>query len=176
MQFGHAGWNRLSNHHQLVYEMPLQVAMQFHAAAPPSAQVKAYRSLEELPASVVSYLTNEHGGHVVALLESTFRGGATLFLVMYEGSPANMLWGKRGAPERRWYLPLTSTDVVLYGAHTSPQYRGLNLMGLAMEFAFALFSAQTERFLVDVKIWNKPSIRGIEKAGFRFLMKTKPLA
>jgi hypothetical protein len=138
--------------------------------------VQAYHSIEEIPVGFVNDLASEHGSELLPELVSTFGGGATLFLVLYDGRPASMLWAKRGRFVKRWYLPLADTDVVLYGWHTSPQYRGLNLIGLAMESAIGCFAAQTERFLADVKIWNKPSIRAMEKAGFRFVLRAKPLA
>jgi hypothetical protein len=168
--------NRVINHQQLVFELPREVAGQYHAAAPASAQVLNYRSLAEIPCSFIDVLVDEHGLELKSDLVKTFRGGATLFLVLYEGRPATMLWAKRGIYVTRWYLPLTESDVVLYGWHTSPQYRGMNLIGVAMESAIACFSGETNRFLADVKTWNKPSIRAMEKAGFRFLLKSKPLA
>lgn len=172
---GQTAWNRVARHRQLIYELPREVANQFHAEAPASARVYRYRSIEEIPDDLVNHLTSEHGMHLVPELVGTFKSGATLFLVVYDNRPVSMLWAKRGTSIKRWYLPLGESDVVLYGWHTSPEYRGLNLIGLAMETAIGGFSAQTERFLADVKIWNKPSIRAMEKAGFRFVSKAKPL-
>ena len=174
-QAARAAWNRVANHQQLVYELPRQRAVEFHAAAPDSARVETYTSIGQIPGSVLADLENELGEQLLAQLEDTFRSGSTLFLVLYKGRAASILWARRGAPERRWYLPLGSSDVVLYGWHTSPEYRGLNLIGLAMQTAIAVGSATTDRFLADVKVWNKPSIRAMEKAGFRMVLKTKPL-
>lgn len=174
-QAARAAWNRVANHQQLVYELPRQRAVEFRAAAPASARVETFTSIGQMPGSVLAELTNELGEQLLAQLERTFRNGATLFLVQYQGRAASFLWARRGAPERRWYLPLGSSDVVLYDWHTSPEYRGLNLIGLAMQSAIASFSATTDRFLADVKIWNKPSIRAMEKAGFRMVLTTKPL-
>jgi hypothetical protein len=174
-QAARAAWNRVANHQQLVYELPRQRAVEFHAAAPDSARVERYTSIAELPRSVLADLEHELGEQLLAQLERTFRSGATLFVVLYQGRAASMLWARRGAPGKRWYLPLGNSDVVLYGWHTSHEYRGLNLIGLAMQSAIASCSATTDRYLADVKVWNKPSIRAMEKAGFRMVLKTKPL-
>jgi hypothetical protein len=175
MQAAWAAWNRVANHEQLVYELPRERAVEFQATAPDSARVERFMSIDHIPDGVLVELTNELGDHLPAQIEATFRSGATLFLVLYQGRAASILWAKRGAAGRRWYLPLHSSDVVLYGWHTYPEYRGLNLIGLAMQSAIACFSATTDRFLADVKVWNKPSIRAMEKAGFRMVLKTKPL-
>lgn len=171
-----AVWNRVFNHQQLVYELPCHLAVQFHAIALDSVRVEVYRSLDQMPAASISSLAVEHGSQLVPLLEDGFRGGATLFVVEYHGVPASILWAKPGALAKRWYVPLSSSDVVLYGWHTSPEHRGRNLIGHAMQSAIAYFSPAAKRFLADVRIWNTPSIRAMEKAGFRIVARAKPLS
>jgi len=104
-----------------------------------------------------------------------FAAGAILYIVRADRA-ASILWAKPGHLVRKdWYIPLSETDLVLYGWETRPEMRGRGLIGIAIAAAARDHAQHFDRLLADVRIWNSASIRAMEKAGFQRIGEFAPL-
>ena len=74
----------------------------------------------------------------------------------------------RGDRKSSWFFPLTPQCAVISHCVTLPACRGLGLYPMTLgHIVRELAKDGITRFYVDCDDWNVPSVRGIERAGFR---------
>jgi hypothetical protein len=168
-------WRRAFAHRQLVYELARDSTATSPAELPAGARITRYRSIGELPKSMLSSLAADHGESFIENARTTLEGGAILYILEMDDRPASFLWARSGALIPRWYVPLSAADMVLYGWFTLPEFRGTGLIRHAIARSMQDAPSEVRRFLADVRVWNKPSIRAMERVGFRYVTSAKPL-
>lgn len=166
-------WRRVFRHRQLVFELSADAAAEL-AAPTARAQIHTYREPAELSPALRAEFTAHHGPSFVAYVETTLRNGATLYVLQDDDHIASLLWAKRGDRVSNWYVPVGASDVILYGWWTDPHRRGQGLIRLLIAAATRDALPQARRFLADVRVWNTPSIRAMERVGFRRIAEAKP--
>jgi hypothetical protein len=169
-------WNRVAHHEQLVFEWPIEVARTYRSGGLQQTSVAIFQTRAEVPNAIVEHIVKHEGGWFIQQMDAVFPRGANLVVVICDGLPASFLWARRAENLAVWYVPLNPSDNVLFGWHTTPSKRGQGLIGVALQATVQHFESQTTRFLADVKAWNTPSIRSMQKAGFRLVAKSKPLS
>jgi RimJ/RimL family protein N-acetyltransferase len=103
-------------------------------------------------------------------LAPLFGAGGVLWIGRLDGQIANVGWTRTGDCVRTWFFPLADHWVVLSHFLTLPVSRGRGLYSCLMSHIVNRLAADgIDRFFIDCADWNLPSIRGIEKLGFRRL-------
>lgn len=123
--------------------------------------------LEEVPAAFREGFDAEAGPAGLGSDGGELERHAVLWLARLDGRPAAAMLSRRGEHYRRWLVPIGSADLVLYKARTLPSLRGRGVYPALMREIVARELPAGGRAFVDCKVHNAPSIRGIEKAGFR---------
>lgn len=140
-------------------------------------EVAGYESRDEIPETDLAALAELKGGWELleADLEAFFScggGGETFWLAKIDGNVAGYLWTVRGGFDGFYLIPLTSEDAVVIGVLTFPDYRGRGLMrDLVVQAAVTLADQGVLRMVAGVYTWNRASVSGFRKAGFRIVAK-----
>lgn len=108
--------------------------------------------------------------------EEELRQGAVLWTGRWRGAIGSAWMSRPGALFRAWFVPLGPADLVLFRGRTSPALRGLGLSPAMMRAIVARELRPGGKAYVDVSVHNAPSIRAIEKAGFRRVATMKPVS
>jgi GNAT superfamily N-acetyltransferase len=99
-----------------------------------------------------------------------FEKGAILWLLRSESKICGSLWSIRGRMVEPYYIPLTTNDIVIFDTFTFPDQRGKNINSILINHVMVRLRDQgATRVFGHVKIWNKPSIRALEKTPYRQL-------
>lgn len=108
-------------------------------------------------------------------IRSAFGRGSVLWVGYRDQLPAVFLWTRRGDRFDHWFIPLEPEDIVTFAMVTLPEHRGVGLAPTMMRHVIAVERGPGGRALIDSAVWNKPSIRAIEKVGYRPIGRMKPL-
>ncbi len=94
--------------------------------------------------------------------------GGTLWIGRLHGRLSNVGWSRAGNKVRTYFFPLQPNDILLSHFVTLPAFRQRGLFRSIMAFMLCKLALQhAKRFYIDCCDWNIPSIRGIERFGFR---------
>jgi RimJ/RimL family protein N-acetyltransferase len=104
------------------------------------------------------------------------RAGAALWIGRLDGAVAGAWMSRPGALFRAWFVPLRAGDLVLFRGTTAPELRGRGVSPAMMREIVARDLPPGGSAYVDVSVHNAPSIRAIEKAGFRRIATLKPIS
>ena len=142
---------------------------------PDSLRVERYVREQDIPKEYTEQLVAEG----ISLLLPTWRRGfarhGVLWLGLIDGHVVAHQWTRLGMHIPRWYIPLRDEDVVIFAVGTLPRWRGRGICPAMMRHIIASEARGQGRAWVDCSEWNAPSIRAIEKAGFRRFAVKKPL-
>lgn len=152
----------------------------FLASVPerPLTHVRAFTSLEEVPALVLEELHNagtiddrrpSSQDEVTLSLKRLFSKGA-VFWTCFEGPRlAGYLWSIRGSRERPCYhfVPLGSTEAVFLAHEIFPAFRGHGLNSTMTHLVMAeLGLSGVRQVYVDIELTNARSLRSFSKTVF----------
>jgi GNAT superfamily N-acetyltransferase len=145
------------------------------AAPPPGVDVLHVAGAADLSPALRRQIVDGLGPRMDATTEALFAAGAELHLATRGERVIALLWTRYGRDVVHWFIPLRASDVVLYAAATLPAHRGLGVMSwLIAELTRGRIVADAKAY-ADAKIWNRPAIRAIEKAGYRRVARMRPL-
>jgi len=103
------------------------------------------------------------------------RSGSRLWYGLVDGRLAVVLFTRRGHQFRNWFTPLQPSDMVIFRVRTYPEFRGRGLAPSLMRYAMHESLQNGDCSFIDCGTDNQPSIRSIEKAGFRKIATMKPI-
>ena len=93
--------------------------------------------------------------------------GGVLWAAKYKKRLASYVWTVRGSYPTGFMFPIGSRDADLASGYTFPEYRGLGILPELYRYIFwQLGNEGVQRLFALVYVWNKPSIRALDKAGF----------
>jgi len=168
-------WRRVAKHRQWIFEAPVAVLKQAGTPVEAGLCIRVTEQHGVHHADDLTPYTEAFGSGFIEEYRRTLSSGAVLFTVVEGSRPVTVLWAKPAAQIKSWYVALMPGDVVFYGWYTVPSHRGKGLIGACIAAAAAYYESRgATRVLADVKVWNTPSIRAMERAGFKFLLETKP--
>lgn len=102
--------------------------------------------------------------------------GAALWIGRLNGAVASAWMSRPGSLFRAWFVPLRVSDLVLFRGTTGPEFRGRGVSPAMMREIVARALPLGSDAYVDVAVHNAPSIRAIEKAGFRRIATLRPIS
>jgi len=145
------------------------------AEAPDGLNIARYADLKEIPQQVLAELVDSHGPQFVDNLRKELAGQAVLWVGLINGRIAGSLLTRLGCHITRWFVPLRDHDLIIFAVGTVPEYRGRGIAPTMMRHTMVTELEDDGRAFIDCKIWNKASIRSIQKAGFRWIATKKPI-
>ncbi|MCH8822881.1 MAG: GNAT family N-acetyltransferase [Planctomycetes bacterium] len=138
-------------------------------------RVEYYCQIDEVPQHIVDSILHEEGFFYLNTIRQEFEQNGQLYVGVLHERTVALMWVRKGKYIEQWFVPLTDEDYVLYGMLTFPQYRGRGLIrALAFE-AMRKYGDMGGTAHIDCRVWNRSSIRAIEKLGFEKIATARPL-
>lgn len=131
---------------------------------------------EQLSITLRIELEKAVGAERVAMDAWEMEHGAALWVARVDGRIAGLSMSRRGDRFRKWFVPLTCDDVVIFRNMTLPGFRGRGVCPSLMRHILKEERRPRGRAFIDCRVYNLASIRSIEKAGFRRIGKSRPLS
>lgn len=134
-----------------------------------------YERLEDVPMNVREAIMAQGGQRTLNTDEREIEQNATMWASFCGEDLASVLFTRRGAHFRQWFVPLEDNDIVIFRVRTHSQFRGKGLAPSLMSYALHESLGAGEAAYIDCRVYNQPSIRSIEKAGFQHVATMKPI-
>jgi len=138
-------------------------------------QIDEFSKSNPAPDSWISFFSCSLGQDLSQECDDEFRNNGILWIATLDNAPVAYQWHRWGKDIKRWFVPLAPNDGVIFNTFTVPQFRGRGIaarMQCHISKHVRTFGGQV---FIDVSIWNKPSIRAIEKSGFARIAVMRPL-
>ncbi len=132
--------------------------------------------IEDIPASLLKQLNNafsEQAMHINLILVK--HCGCTFCLGFIYDEPVCIGLARKASRIPKWFIDLEPDDVVLMRGATVPTHRGKGISPCLQQTAASLFPVERINVYIDASIYNAPSLRSIEKAGFKRICKKKSI-
>lgn len=136
--------------------------------------VSRYETLENLPKSILDELIRGDGDEFLPRTTEEFADHGVLWVATIEGQVAGYQWSRRGDIVRDWHFELNESDVVIFSTVTFHEFRGRGVAGAILAHICDEVPPGG-RACADCMVWNAPSIRVFEKAGFLKVAERKPM-
>lgn len=135
-----------------------------------------YERFEDVPPEVREAIIAAGGQKALDTDEREMRQNGVMWAAFCDGGLASVLFTRCGAYFRQWFVPLEDGDVVIFRVRTYPQFRGRGIAPSLMRHAFHECLSDGGAAYIDCRVYNHPSIRSIEKAGFEHIATMKPIS
>lgn len=169
-------WRRLAAAYNAIFRRRNHVYRWEPAPAKvPDLLVERYERADAVPFAARQAIESWGGEQAWRQDVEELRQGAVLWTGRWEGEIGSAWMSRPGRLFRAWFVPLGPEDLVLFRGRTSPALRGRGLSPAMMRAIIARELRPGGTAYVDVKVHNAPSIRAIEKAGFRRVATMKPV-
>lgn len=132
-------------------------------------------SSSDLHESIRSQIREDGGERRLSMDCRELDEQATLWIALVDGNVASTVFTRRGAQFKRWFLPLRPEDVVVFRLRTYEAYRGRGLAPSLIRFAMHHTVTSPGCAFIDCRTYNMPSIRCIEKSGFKRIAKMRTI-
>ena len=109
----------------------------------------------------------EEGPESISQLRQNFTQCGILWLGLIDQSVVAYQFSRRGCNTTRYLVNLRPEDLVIYATMTFAKWRGRGINPAMMQYIVEKELAGRGTAYVNCKGWNKASIRGILKAGFK---------
>ena len=162
------GRNRNPVHRSVLYRT-LRAPAQGGSVAE-NLQISRHTAWTELTNTQQESILDHGGPRMKKEFEHLFQAGSVLWLGELDGRFAGVCWHSRPVNRQDYFVPLTASDTVIYACFVLPEFRGRGIYPRMLQSLItSLLAEGLESVYIDCKIWNQPSIRGIEKAGFEYI-------
>jgi RimJ/RimL family protein N-acetyltransferase len=165
-----AAFNRIfrGRHHVYLHERAV-------APARAALSVERFDRPEDVPDDIREAVVRWGGEKAWIWDALEMNDGAAFWIGRLRGAVASAWMSRPGSLFRAWFVPLRAEDVVLFRGRTAPELRGRGVGPAMMGEIVARALPSGGRAYVDVAVHNAPSIRAIEKAGFRRIATLRPV-
>jgi RimJ/RimL family protein N-acetyltransferase len=127
-----------------------------------------YGGFDQLSNDVRAQLTAKDPASDTRQLLRKFADGRELWVGDILGTVAVVCWSRSRLRRIDYFLPLEPTDSTILSCYTVSGFRGRGFYPALLQHMVNTFISQGQtRIFIDCLTSNFPSIRGIEKAGFR---------
>lgn len=164
--FVHIGRRLCPVYRSIVFEMDAPAEA---ATLVPSLSISRYTSLAEIDDASLRIFRETYGMRLVHECERLFLMGAHLWLGFWDGQVAGICWSRSGLTRSDYFVPLQESDATILSCFTFPPFRGRGIYPAMLRYIASTLKDDRgiRRIFIDCRSYNRPSLRGIEKAGFR---------
>ncbi len=134
-----------------------------------------YDDYDDIPENVIADISANNNQRRLATDKLELTENATLWVAFVNGHVATTVFTRKGEHCRRWFVSLQPDDVIIFRLHTRPQFRGRGLAPSLIHHAAHSSTSAFGNVFIDCRTYNKPSIRCIEKAGFKCIATMKTI-
>ena len=134
-----------------------------------------YDSFEMIPEQVKKEICGAGDPARLEMDKLELSENAVLWIASRNGKVASIVFTRKGLHFRRWFLPLQPDDVVVFRLHTHPEFRGRGIAPALIQHAVKTVLDKPGHAYMDCRTYNKPSIRCIQKAGFKCVATKKTI-
>lgn len=127
---------------------------------------RKFETIEGIPASIIDAIVSDGGDHRLTMDRQELSENATMWVAIVDGRLASTVFTRRSCFFKRWFLPLSKADVVVFRLQTHADFRGRGLAPSLIRHCLHQQMKPEGRAYIDCRTYNKPSIRCIEKSGF----------
>ena len=147
----------------------------YEAVADGAVRFVRYAEHRAVPAEVLAVIKRHGGERALGKDRAEMQCGAALWVAFIGDEVAGTSMSRRGRDFRSWFVPLADEDIVIFRNRTYPEHRGKGVCPRMMRHIMHTELAEGGMAYVDCRVYNKPSIRSIEKAGFELMATMKPI-
>ena len=162
-------WFRNRNH-IFVHREP------FDAVSVIQANIVRYDCFEDVPAEVMASAASYGGQCIIEEDRREVEMSAVMWVAFIGERLAGVSFTRRGRHFKGWFAELQDNDIVIFRMRTYPKYCGRGIAPLLMRHAMSSLLQRGDLACIDCRVYNKPSIRSIHKAGFERFATMKPIA
>lgn len=137
---------------------------------------KRYSTFEQIPSQVRDGFIATGRDQVLACDRRELDEGATMWAVFIGDELASVIFTRQSGAFRRWFVELGENDIVFIRGRTDIRFRGRGLLPSLMRYAMHNCLKEGGSAYLDCRVYNKPSIRAIQKTGFSCIATMKPLS
>ena len=166
-------FNRLCRHRNNVYLFDPSLSV---PPNPPGVRFERYDQAALVPEHVRQTICQAEGSASFDVDILEIQDNAVYWAAYLDDRVAGTMLSRSAVHFRRWFVPLESQDMVLFRARTLPAFRGRGVYPALMRHMIAQDLRPEGHAYVDCRVYNTPSARGIERAGFRKIATMKPLS
>jgi GNAT superfamily N-acetyltransferase len=169
-----AAWNHAFNEYNFVFRYDKSVAVD--PRTPEGFSVRRMADAAELTPEFLAMLAREFEVKTPETFPTFVGAKGCVLWVAYGGDrPACITLSRRGRHIPRWFLELRPDDVLLFRVKTAADFRGKGFSPALTRHILAEELRDGGNAYWDCRVYNRPSIRAAEKAGFRIVAKMKPI-
>ncbi len=134
-----------------------------------------YAHFEELPDHVRAAIAHYGGRKILKMDQQEMEQSADIWIAIIDQQLAGVLFTRKGKKFRRWFVEIKDDDMVIFRMRTYPAFRGRGVAPSLMRYAMHHSLQGGHKAYIDCRVYNKPSIRAIQKAGFKQFATMKPI-
>ncbi len=121
-------------------------------------------------------IKRQGGQKTLTIDHSELEQNGIMWAAFLDKQLTGVLFTRRGIHFNRWFVKLQHDDIVIFRVRTYPEFRGQGIAPALMNYAINNSLASGDNAYIDCRVYNKPSIRSIEKAGFSLIATMKPIS
>lgn len=148
----------------------------FELKKPKICETLRFDKFEDIPEYIRSVIIQKSGPQTLAGDRREMDHAAVMWAAIYDQTLAGVLFSRKGKDFRKWFVKLKDQDLILFRMRTYPEFRGRGIAPFLMCYAMHHSLADGYRAFIDCRVYNKSSIRAIEKSGFDLLSTMKPIS
>ncbi|MCC5887223.1 MAG: GNAT family N-acetyltransferase [Gammaproteobacteria bacterium] len=147
-------------------------------STPPTFEFRfdRYERFEDIPGLVRQSIVTAEGEESLQKLHLEMTAGAVLWTAHHDDLLVGRRMSRQGRFFRAWFVTLADEDVVIFRGKTLPEHRGRGISPAMMKHIMASELKDGGVAYSDCRVYNYPSIRSLEKAGFRRFAKMRPIS
>ena len=130
---------------------------------------RCFRSFAELPENVKADISVDPDPSRLEMDKRELDDNAILWAALVNGHVTATAFTRKGEHYHGWFLEIQPDDVVVFRLRTHPDFRGRGFAPSLIRHALHEIMDKPRRAYIDCRIYNKASIRCIEKSGFTYV-------
>ena len=135
----------------------------------------SYKSFESLPEQTRIDMCED--GSIIQLNQNKLEleENAILWIASVNSHMVSFVFTRQGKYFKNWFVPLQPTDIVFFRLGTNPSYRGRGYATSLIRYVMHELETKEALFYIDIRTYNRPSIRCVEKTGWLCIGKKKSI-
>jgi len=171
-RLGVTAWRRITQYRNHVFACD---GISACPTGPAGLTIARYAKYEAIPDHIVSDMARDRGPRSLDDLRWELDHNAVAWVASIDGRVVSSSMSRQGCHYTRWLTALRPQDLVIFRNATAPEFRGRGLCPALMQHVMLHELKPGGQVYVDCRVYNAPSIRSIEKAGFRWIATVKPV-